>query len=182
MSPHNKPIDLDPEQIAAAAFLLRLSARPLILAGRGVLESGAGDELIRLAETVGAPVLTTSLGRDGFPHSHPLAAGVVFGRPEAAPLLAESDMVIALGTSFSSATGELKPDLPAQMIHVDIDPAQIDRVYPVRNGIVGDAKAALELILAEIENAVPLKVLADARAAEAPARASKAREAAAGSD
>jgi thiamine pyrophosphate-dependent acetolactate synthase large subunit-like protein len=179
--PH-EPINLDPEQIAAAAFLLRLSARPLILAGRGVLEAGAGEELIRLAETIGAPVLTTSRGRDAFPQSHPLAAGVVFGRPEAVPLLRESDMVIAVGTSFASLTGERKPDLPAQMIHVDIDPAQIDRVYPVRNGIVGDAKAALELILVEIEKAAPLRALADARAAEAPARASRAREAAPRSD
>ena len=181
MSLPNQPINLDPEQIAAAAFLLRLSARPLILAGRGVLEAEAGDELIRLAETVGAPVLTTAGGRDAFPQSHPLAAGVVFGRPEAASLLVESDMVIAVGTSFSSLTDERKPDLPAQMIHVDIDPAPIGRVYPVRNGIVGDAKVALERILAELDNAAPLKALADARAAEAPARAARAREAAPGS-
>lgn len=176
MSLPNQPINLDPEQIAAAAFLLRLSARPLILAGRGAIEAAAGDELIRLAETVGAPVVTTAGGKDAFPESHPLAAGVVFGRPEAAALLAESDMVIAVGTGFSSLTGPRKPDLPAQMIHVDIDPAQIDKVYPVRNGIMGDAKAALELILAEIENAAPLKALADARAREAPARAARARE------
>jgi thiamine pyrophosphate-dependent acetolactate synthase large subunit-like protein len=181
LSPQSDPIPLDPEQIAAAAFLLRLSARPLILAGRGVLEAKAGDELIRLATTVGAPVMTTTNGRDAFPESHPLASGAVFGRAEAKALLAESDMVIAVGASFSSL-GEPKPDLPAQMIHVDIDPAQIDRVYPVRNGIVGDAKAALEQILVEIENAVPLKALADARAAEAPVRAARAREAALRSD
>jgi thiamine pyrophosphate-dependent acetolactate synthase large subunit-like protein len=178
LSPQSEPTHLDPEQIAAAAFLLRLSARPLILAGRGVLEAGAGDVLIRLTEAVGAPVMTTAGGTDAFPQGHNLASGVVFGRPEADALLAESDMVLAVGTSFSSLTDERKPDLPAQMIHVDIDPAQIDRVYPVRNGIVGDAKAALEKILVEIENTAPLKALADARAAEAPARAARAREAA----
>jgi acetolactate synthase I/II/III large subunit len=180
LSRQSEPTHLDPEQIAAAAFLLRLSARPLILAGRGVLEAGACDVLIRLAETVGAPVMTTAGGNDAFPPGHGLASGVVFGRSEAAALLAESDMVLVVGTGFNSLTGERKPDLPAQMIHVDIDPAQIDRFYPVRNGIVGDAKTALEQILVEFENAAPLKALADARAAEAPARAARAREAASG--
>ena len=175
-------VELDAQEIAAAAFLLRFSARPLILAGKGAVESGAQEELIRLAEHVGSPVLTTPSGKDSFPESHPLAAGAGFGRKQASGLIAESDMVIAVGTGFSSVEAGAKPELPAQMIHVDIDRSQINRVYPVRNGIVGDAKAALQKILEELERSPSLPALADARAAQAPERATRAREAAAAAE
>jgi thiamine pyrophosphate-dependent acetolactate synthase large subunit-like protein len=171
------PSELDPEEIAGAAFLLRFSARPLVLAGRGAVSSGATEELVRLAESVGAPVVTTSGGQDAFPKDHPLWSGARFGTSEAASLLAESDMVIAVGTSFASAERN-KPELPAQMIQVDRDPAQINRVYPARNGIVGDAKSALQRIIEEFGSAPPLQALADARASQAPERAARARKAA----
>jgi acetolactate synthase-1/2/3 large subunit len=169
--------ELDPEEIAGAAFLLRFSARPLILVGRGAVAAGATEELVRLAESVGAPVLSTPGGRDAFPHDHPLWSEALFGSAEAAPLITESDMVIAVGASFDSVEGK-KPELPAQMIHVDCDPKQIDRLYPVRNGIVGDAKAALQRILDELQSAPPLQALANARAAQAPERAARTRKAA----
>ena len=169
--------ELDPEEIAGAAFLLRFSARPLILVGRGAAVAGATEELVRLAESVGAPVLSTRGGRDAFPRDHPLWSGAFFGSAEAAPLVAESDMVIAVGASFDSVVGK-RPELPAQMIQVDRDPDQIDRVYPVRNGIVGDAKATLKRILDELHSAPPLQALADARAAQAPERAARTRKAA----
>lgn len=169
--------ELDPEQIGAAAFLLRLSARPLILAGAGVVAGGAQDELLAVAELVGSPVITTSAGSGAFPDDHPLAAGVQFDQPQAAPLISESDMIMAVGTSFGSIPEGKLPVLPAQMIHIDIDPAQINRVYPVRNGIAGDAKVALHRILSEIQGAAPIQALVDARAAQAPLRAARAREA-----
>lgn len=177
-SPQPEFTPLDPEQIAAAAFLLRLSARPLILAGAGILSSKAEEELRQIAELVGSPVITTAGGSDSFPDDHPLATGIHFDDPRAHDLLSHSDMILAIGTSFGTMPGSRTPALPAQMIHIDIDPAQINRVYPVRNAIVGDAKAALKLIIAEIAASAPIQVLVDARAAEAPERAAAARAAA----
>lgn len=172
MTPEH-PAEPDPDQTAAAAFLLRFSARPLILAGAGA--AGSVAELVRLAESVGAPVLTTEHGRDSFPPDHPLAAGSFPGSPGTLRLAAESDMVIAVGTSFEAAEAAGKPELPAQMVHIDRDLGQIDRVYPVRNGIVGDARTALGLILDELKRSPAVAALADARAAQAPQRAARAR-------
>lgn len=171
------PPQPDPEQIAAAAFLLRLSARPLIVAGAGVIASRAEGELMQIAELVGSPVITTAGAGGAFPQDHPLAAGIRLDQPESAALIAESDMIMAVGTSFSSLPPDRLPDLPAQMIHIDTDPAQINRVYPVRNAIVGDARPALQQMIAQIQAAAPIAALAASRAAGAPVRAARARRA-----
>ncbi|MGQ0679273.1 MAG: hypothetical protein ACT4OM_06440 [Actinomycetota bacterium] len=178
LQPQQDPGELDPEQLAAAGFLLRLSARPLIIAGAGAVAAGAQSALAELAELVGSPVLTTAKGRLAFPADHPLAAGL-FGVAASERLLGDSDMVLVVGTSFASLQEGRTPDLPAQMIHVDIDPAQINRVYPVRNGIVGDASAALEWLIQAFGTAPNIQALTDARAAQGPLRAAQARAAAA---
>lgn len=154
----------------------------MILAGGGVAAAGAGDELVRIAERLDAPVVTTWPGKGTIPDDHPFSAGALFGTPEARAALESADTVFALGTTF-----EAGPDLnlPAQMVQVDSDPEQIGKKYPLRLGIVADAKAALAGILTALEAPNPLKGVADRTSVAeeertGPARAAQIREAAAG--
>lgn len=153
------PSEPDASTLAEAALLLRLSARPVILAGAGALLSGAGAELAALAGRLGAPVITTWNAKGIISDEHPLAAGAMAGQPEGASMLADSDMVLALGTSFGFAPEEAQMQLPSQMIQVDIDPEQLGRRFPVRLGIAGDAEAVLQGILKALESPSPLKSL-----------------------
>lgn len=173
----------DPQELNQAAFLLRLSARPVILAGGGVREAGAGEELARIAEVLDAPVITTWNGKGTISDRHELAAGALFGRPEARAALEDADTVFALGTTFEAAPGDPELNLPAQMIQIDSDPGQIGLRYPLRLGIAGDAKPALAGILKALEAPNPLKGVADRTSLAAgdrtgPQRAGHLREAA----
>lgn len=134
----------DPQQIEEAAFLLGIAARPVIWAGGGILRSGASAELTELAEATGAPVITTFMGKTAIAQDHPLSIGTFVRQPEAIQLLADADLLLAVGTRFSAmATGNWKMTLPPQLIHIDIDPTEIGCNYPARLGIVADAKTAL---------------------------------------
>lgn len=146
---------IDSQAIEDAALLLRLAARPVIWAGGGVLRSAASDELVRVAELIGAPVVTTFMGKGAIPENHPLSIGALVRQPEVATLLGEADALLAVGTRFSGmATGNWKLALPEQIVHIDIDPDEIGRNYPVRNGIVADAKKALEALAGAIQSPV----------------------------
>jgi acetolactate synthase-1/2/3 large subunit len=155
----------DPSELAQAAFLLRLSARPVILAGGGVAAAGAEDELARIAEKLDAPVMTTWNGKGTISDRNEFSAGCMFGLPAAVPGLEAADTVFALGTTFDAG-----PDLelPAQMVQVDVDPDQLGRRYPLRLGVAADARAALVGILEALEAPNPLKGVPD-RASVAPA-------------
>ncbi|MEX0790352.1 MAG: hypothetical protein WD178_06205, partial [Actinomycetota bacterium] len=158
----------DPSEFTQAGFLLRLSARPVVLAGGGVNEAGAFDELARIAETLDAPVVTTWKGKGAISDRNPFSAGALFGTPEARTALESADTVLALGTTFDAGPGEPDHNLPAQMIQIDRDPAQIGRRYPLRLGIAGDVRQALAGILTALEAPNPLKGVAD-RTSIAPA-------------
>ncbi len=175
--------DPDPQELTQAAFLLRLSARPVILAGGGVARAGAESELALIAEMLDAPVITTWNGKGTIPDRSEFAAGALFGQPEARTVLESADTVFALGTRFEAGPGEGELDLPAQMIQIDSDPEQIGRKYPSRLGIPADAKAALAGILQALKAPNPLKGVADRTSVRpeertAPARATKLRDAA----
>lgn len=170
----------DPSELTQAAFLLRLSARPVILAGGGVARSGAEDELARIAEKLDAPVITTWNGKGTISDRNELSAGCLFGMATAAKALEAADTVFALGTTFDAGP-ELK--LPAQMVQVDSDPDRLGDKYPLRLGIAGDARAALTGILQGLETPNPLKGVADRTSVAAgdrsgPGRAKRLREAA----
>lgn len=142
--------------VAEAALLLRLAARPLIWAGGGVLRSGAAKALARVAELTGAPVVTTFMGKGAIPEDHPLATGTLVRQPEVAALLRRADLCLAVGTRFSGmSTANWTLELPSQLIHVDVDPGEIGRNYPVRLGVVADARAALEAIAGRLEAEAP---------------------------
>ena len=151
--PGYKPnINPNKVQTKKAAEALANAERPLILAGGGVISAGATEELRTLAETLGAGVVTTLMGKGAIPESHPLCLGMagMHGRIYANRALNECDALLALGTRFSDRlTGwqldQFAPD--ATLIQVDVDAAEINKNIPVDIPIVGDVKLALSDIL-----------------------------------
>ena len=148
----NRPAP-DPEQVEQAARLLRAARRPVIWAGGGVISSSAGAEVRQLAERLQAPIFTTVLGKGAVADDHPLAAGATILHPAARAFLAESDLMLAVGTRFTEEeTDRWGLCMPDSLIHIDIDPEEIDRNYPATVGVVGDARAALQLINSQLQD------------------------------
>ena len=143
-----------PLQIKKAAKLIAEAEKPVILAGGGVIISGASEELLRLAELVKIPVCTTLMGKGCFPEDHPLALGMVgmHGTKAANYAVTECDVLIAIGCRFSDrVTGDIRYFAPeAKIIHIDIDPAEIGKNVRADIPIVGDAKNVLRDLLAAI--------------------------------
>jgi acetolactate synthase-1/2/3 large subunit len=151
--PHSsgEPV-LDSGAVEQAAQQLRTSQAPIIWAGGGVIASGATGELLRLAEFLQAPVITTFSGRGAIPEDHPLSLGNWAtsgeGRELLQGLLDGADLALAAGTRFSAAsTGEWSLRLPERLIHVDIDPSEVGKNYPASLAVIGDAKAVLAELL-----------------------------------
>ena len=142
-------------QVERAAGMLRQARRPAILAGGGLITSGAATPLRRLAERLEAPVFTTILGKGSLPEDHPLAAGSCAVHPAAREYLAGCDAVLAVGTRFTDEeTVGFQMRLPG-LIHLDIDPAELGRNYEPEIGITGDAGAFLTALLDELGGAPP---------------------------
>ena len=139
-----------PAQIKKAAKLINEAQRPLIIAGRGVIISGAYAELKQLAETAQIPVVTTLLGIGCFPESHILSFGMLgmHGMAYANMAVDVADLVIAIGMRFDDrATAKVSAFAPhAGIIHIDIDPAEIGKNVPVDVPIVGDVKLVLNAL------------------------------------
>ena len=137
-----------PTQIKKAAQLIAQAERPLIIAGRGVIISGAYTELKELAETAQIPVVTTLLGISCFPESHFLSFGMLgmHGMAYANMAVDATDLIIAIGMRFGNrATGKVSAFAPhARIIHIDIDPAEIGKNVCVDMPIVGDVKIILQ--------------------------------------
>ena len=147
-------VDPNAAEIERAADIILQASRPMILAGGGVAISGAFSELQTLAEMLLIPVATTFKGKGVFNETHPLALGPVgmHGHIEANKLIQEADVLIAVGTRFSDrSTGKVSEFVPdSKVIHVDIDPSEINKNKGVDLGIVGDVRAALQMIIASI--------------------------------
>ena len=139
-----------PAQIKKAAKLINEAQRPLIIAGRGVIISGAYAELKQLAETAQIPVVTTLLGIGCFPESHILSFGMLgmHGMAYANMAVEAADLIIAIGMRFDDrATSKVSAFAPhASIIHIDIDPAEIGKNVPVDVPIVGDVKLVLNAL------------------------------------
>lgn len=135
------------KQVSAAAQLLAEAKRPVLYVGGGVIRSGASAELLALAETTNAPVVTTLMARGAFPDSHPQHLGMpgMHGTVPAVIALQEADLLIALGARFDDrVTGKAALFAPnAKVVHVDIDPAEISKIRVADVPIVGDAKDVL---------------------------------------
>ena len=128
-----------------AAELLAQSRRPVILAGHGILKSGAMDEVIELAERAHIPIGMTLLGIGSVPAAHPLNLGMMgmHGESWVNEAIQEADLLIALGMRFDDrVTGKLAEYAPnAKKIHVDIDPSELNKNVKADVAIAGDLKA-----------------------------------------
>jgi len=138
-------------QFARALELINGAERPVILAGHGIIMSGAMDLVREFAERANVPVSTTLLGIGAFPPSHPLDLGMMGMHGEAwvNTAIQEADLLLAFGMRFDDrVTGNLKTyAVHARKIHIDIDAAEIDKNVKVDVGLVGDLKDVLGQLL-----------------------------------
>ncbi|MGB6973414.1 MAG: biosynthetic-type acetolactate synthase large subunit [Terracidiphilus sp.] len=145
---------VEDDALARAAELIRTAQRPVILAGHGVIESQAMEQLRSLAERAQIPVALTLLGLGGFPASHPLNLGMMGMHGEAwvNHAIQEADLLIACGMRFDDrVTGTTsKYALNAKKIHIEVDPAEINKNIKVDVALVGDLRQVLEELLPRI--------------------------------
>ncbi len=150
--------DLSPDEkeYAQAVELIRNARRPVILAGHGIIVSGAMAEVRELAERAGIPMAMTLLGLGAFPASHPLNLGMMGMHGEAwvNHTIQEADLLLAVGMRFDDrVTGNLKTYAPnAKKIHMEIDPAEINKNVKVDVALVGDLREVLQELLPRIES------------------------------
>lgn len=139
----------DPEALRAAADLLAGARRPLFWIGGGAQSAAA--PLTDLVHRVGAGVLTSNSGRGIISEDDPLVIGNFATTPAVRELLAESDLLVAVGTHFrSNETASYHLDLPNTMIQIDIEAATVGRVYPATVGVVGDAGTTIRALAAHL--------------------------------
>jgi acetolactate synthase-1/2/3 large subunit len=138
--------------------MLAEAKRPVLYVGGGVIRASASEELLALAETTNAPVVTTLMARGAFPDSHQQHLGMpgMHGTVPAVIALQEADLLIALGARFDDrVTGKAALFAPnAKVVHVDIDPAEISKIRVADVPIVGDAKDVLVDLEAAYRDAV----------------------------
>ncbi|MDF2555596.1 MAG: acetolactate synthase large subunit, partial [Microbacterium sp.] len=146
--PHSK-------QIKEAARLLASARRPVLYVGGGVIRANAAAELRRLVDLSGAPVVTTLMARGAVPDTHPQNLGMpgMHGTVPAVAALQKADLIVSLGARFDDrVTGKLSSFAPhAQIVHADIDPAEIGKNREVDVPIVGDLKEVVADLLPELE-------------------------------
>ena len=153
--PGYKPtLEGHPAQIKKAAKLINEAERPVVIAGRGVVISGAYDNLREMVESAQVPVVTTLLGKGCFPDSHILSFGMLgmHGTAYANMAVDGADVIVAVGMRFDDrATARVNAFAPhAKVIHIDIDPAEIGKNVRVDVPIVGDVR----LVLAELNRQI----------------------------
>ena len=152
MLPGNNQIKIpEKKQLNKAADLINNSKKPVILAGHGILLSGASREVIKLAETASCPVTWTLLGSGAVPASHPLNMGMMGMHGEFAVnnAIQEADLLIACGMRFDDrVTGDVSTYSPnSKKIHIDIDPSEINKIIKVDVGTNCDLKNTLNNLL-----------------------------------
>jgi acetolactate synthase I/II/III large subunit len=137
-----------------AAELLAGAERPLLWVGGGAVGTGPG--LAALAERLGAPVLSSPNGRGAVPEDHPLSVGP---NPDLDPLpelVADADVVLAVGTRFQAGpTRRWATAIPGRLLHLDVDPAVVGRNYPAELALVGDAALGVDALRERLGSGVP---------------------------
>ena len=143
-----------PIQIGRAADLLANAEKPVIIAGGGIIASGASSELVALAELLQAPVSTTLMGKGCISENHPLSLGLLgmHGTIASNIIVSEADVLLAVGMRFSDrTTGNIEKFCPdAKIIHIDIDTAEIGKNIQPHVPIVADAKRALNALYEQL--------------------------------
>lgn len=149
----------DPESVRKAAEMLLAAERPVIMIGQGCRYGDAARLLLELAETYQIPVAASASGLGAIPSEHPLALGLVArnGMYQANHATRQADVILAMGMRFDDRTsstwipGYSFNIPPTKLIHVDIDPEEIGRNYPVALGIMADSQTFMKQLLAELE-------------------------------
>jgi acetolactate synthase-1/2/3 large subunit len=146
-----------PSEFQKALDLINTAKRPLILAGHGIMMSGARKQVLELAERAQVPIAMTLLGLGAIPASHPLNLGMMGMHGEAwvNNAIQQADLLIALGMRFDDrVTGNIKTyALNAKKIHIEIDPSEINKNVKVDVGIVGDVRETLDELLPGVKSA-----------------------------
>jgi len=155
--PGNRPdLGACSDEFKAAAALINSAKRPVILAGHGVILSSATEIVVDFAQRARVPMALTLLGLGGIPASHPLNLGMMGMHGEAwvNTAIQEADLLIACGMRFDDrVTGNLKTyALNAKKIHIDIDPAEINKNVKVDVALIGDLRAVLQELLPQVES------------------------------
>ncbi len=149
----------DPRSVLGALQLLVAAERPIIVAGGGVIASGAEAELVALAEKLSIPVATSLNAKTAMPWDHPLAVGVPgsYSRACANRAVCEADLVFFVGShTGGQVTHDWRiPPAGTPTIQLDINPAELGRSYPVKVGIQADARAALRRMIDAADTAAP---------------------------
>jgi acetolactate synthase-1/2/3 large subunit len=164
---------MDGRAVHAAVDLLLQAKAPVVLAGTGVDWSGAQEEVLELAELLSLPVAASYTAKGVFPENHPLALGCLgFGsRPYSRNFFLASDLILALGATFSEETtlgfGHRIIPEKAKIIQIDTDPEELGRNYPTALSIQADAKIALRAIIDAVRGRLP-KAANVARVQEIP--------------
>ncbi len=138
-----------PEQIRRAARTISEAARPVVLAGNGVIRGHASAALVRFAETLNLPVATTFMAKGVIPDTHPLALGAIgLQTPDYVNFaFAEADVVITVGYDVVEyAPRSWNPKRAKKIVHVDMSPAEVDAAYIVNVGVVGDLAPSLDAL------------------------------------
>jgi len=145
----------DAELIARAAAMINAAERPILYLGGGVVHSGASELAVALAEKAGLPTVMTLMALGAMPVDHALSLGMLgmHGARYTNFALDECDLLIAVGARFDDrATGKVAAFCPhAKIIHIDIDPSELDKIKTAHVGIAGDVKAVLKLLSPEVE-------------------------------
>lgn len=152
-------VGADPEGVVKALDMLLAAERPVILVGQGVKYSGAPKALLELAERLQIPVAYSASGQGALPSDHPLDLGLVArnGYYQANSATRQADVLLAIGVRFDDRTssswipGYSFNIPPTKLIHVDIDPDEIARNYPVALGLMADCKTFIKQLLAELD-------------------------------
>ncbi len=142
-------------QVRKAINTINDSQRPIILVGGGVISANASEELIRFATITNIPVATTLMGKGAIPENHPLSLGMIgmHGIESTNQAITECDCLIGIGCRFSdrsvSNINKFAPE--ANIIHIDIDPAEIGKTVKIDIPIVGDAKITLQEFIRQVK-------------------------------
>jgi acetolactate synthase-1/2/3 large subunit len=151
------------KQIKSAAIKIMNARKPIIVAGGGVIKSKASAELIKIVSKTNIPVVNTFMGLSSFPKNHPLFLGMLgmYGQYTANQSVSNADLILALGTRFDDRiTGNLSKFCPqAEVIHIDIDPAEIGKNIDAKIPIVGDLKNVLQQLNNYLEEKEPVEWL-----------------------
>jgi acetolactate synthase-1/2/3 large subunit len=150
----------DPEGVTEAADMLLAAERPVIIVGQGVRYGGAAGDLLQLAELLDIPVAASASGLGAIDTRHRLALGLVArnGHYQANHAARQADVLLALGVRFDDRTssswvpGYSFNIPPTKLIHVDIDPDEIARNYPVALGLMADVRTFLRQVIVEIKS------------------------------